>query len=177
MITFQNSWHLKCRSRSWCTTFAVTPFDDKYRTSYLRCQSYVCSIYHDLRDIRKKLIKCQKLDCENRGQYQGGEKPDMRHSIRNVRIRTGDFFRSLATWEHKFAPNLTNLHTHLHTDLHTCTHAYSERQGWRLSTKYVEHIPQICSSIYMFCLWCISLISMAYQMTCLWHIYGISMVC
>ena len=25
--TFQNLWPWKCRSRSWCTTFAVAPFD------------------------------------------------------------------------------------------------------------------------------------------------------
>ena len=35
ILTFQNLWHSKCRSRSWCTTFAVAPFDEKYLTSYL----------------------------------------------------------------------------------------------------------------------------------------------
>ena len=34
IFTFQNLWPWKYRS-SWCTTFAVAPFDDKYLTSYL----------------------------------------------------------------------------------------------------------------------------------------------
>ena len=35
IFTFQNSWHWKCRSRSFCTTFAVSPFDRIFLTSYL----------------------------------------------------------------------------------------------------------------------------------------------
>ena len=30
IFTFQNAWPWKCRSRLWCTTIAVAPFDGKY---------------------------------------------------------------------------------------------------------------------------------------------------
>ena len=35
IFIFQSWWPWKCRSWSWCTTFAVAPFDGKYLTSYL----------------------------------------------------------------------------------------------------------------------------------------------
>ena len=40
LLTFQNVWHWSCWSRSWCTTFAVVPFNGKY----LNLQTY----YHPL---------------------------------------------------------------------------------------------------------------------------------
>ena len=35
IFTFHDSWPWKCRSRSWCTAFAVVPYDCKNPTSYL----------------------------------------------------------------------------------------------------------------------------------------------
>ena len=43
IFIFQNSWPWKCRSKSWCSTFAVAPIDSKYRTIY-DGNSNVCSI-------------------------------------------------------------------------------------------------------------------------------------
>ena len=35
LIFHISAWPWKCRSRSWCTTFAVAPFDGTYMISYL----------------------------------------------------------------------------------------------------------------------------------------------
>ena len=41
------------------------------------------------------------FDLENEGQCQG-EKRNLRHSTGNVRFHTGDFSRTLATWQNTF---------------------------------------------------------------------------
>ena len=51
IFTFQISPPWKCRSKSWCTTFAVEPFDRKYLTSYLivanTCQNSQLKFGHE----------------------------------------------------------------------------------------------------------------------------------
>ena len=57
IFTIKNSWPWKCRSRSWCTTFPVPPFDGKYMTFHLMAVVIFFSSFHRLRNIcdaRKK---------------------------------------------------------------------------------------------------------------------------
>ena len=51
IFTIKNSWPWKCRSRSWCTTFPVPPFDGKYMTSHLITVVMFFSSFHRLRNI------------------------------------------------------------------------------------------------------------------------------
>ena len=53
----------KCRSRSWCSTFAVAQCDDVMINTYLPiwCNSNACSISHHSRDK----MKCLKCDLDN----------------------------------------------------------------------------------------------------------------
>ena len=90
ILTFQNSWPWKCRSRSWCTSFSVASVDGKYMTSYpiaivmVALTLTVCEIF-------AKQEKIQNFDLENEGQVQGVEKRDLRNSTRNGRINIGFF--------------------------------------------------------------------------------------
>ena len=73
IFTFQYPWPWKRRSRPWCITFAVAPFDLKYQASNLVATVMfapsltVCEIFANL-------IECQHFDLDNEG--QGQEKRD-----------------------------------------------------------------------------------------------------
>ena len=51
-------WPWKYRSRSWCTTFAMTPYDGKYLTSYLMA---IVMFALTICEILAKIIKYQKF--------------------------------------------------------------------------------------------------------------------
>ena len=54
--------------------------------------SNVYYVAHRLRDIRK-WRKMPKFDLENEGQNKWEEKPDLRHSTRDVRFHIGEYFQ------------------------------------------------------------------------------------
>ena len=60
----------------------------------------------------------------NKGQAQGVEKWDLRHSTNNVRIQMGEFFKIVATWEHTFMQKATRTHTHTRTQTRTHMHGH-----------------------------------------------------
>ena len=53
IFTFQTSWPWKCRSRWWCTTFVIAPFDGKYLTSCL--MAIVMCVFSQLLLVKKPL--------------------------------------------------------------------------------------------------------------------------
>ena len=56
--------------------------------------SNVCSLlFATFSEIKKNT---RNFDLENEGQAQGGEKLDLSHSTRNVRVHMGDFFQNLS---------------------------------------------------------------------------------
>ena len=99
IFAFQNSWPWKCRSRSWCSTFAVATFDGKYLTA-----NPTAIVIFDLSlticEIFAYQIKRQHFDLENEGQGQG-ETRDLCRWTGNIRFHIGEFckhFSYLATY-------------------------------------------------------------------------------
>ena len=58
IFRFQNVWSWKWWSRLWCTTFAVTPFNGKYITSYL-IAIVMFALSHTIYVIFANQRKCQ----------------------------------------------------------------------------------------------------------------------
>ena len=72
-----------------CTTLAMALFDGKYPTSYLMA-------------IVMFALCLSIGEIKNGGQDQGLKERYLRHSIGNGRFHVGDFFRILATRQHRF---------------------------------------------------------------------------
>ena len=90
ILTFQNLWPWKCRSRSGRTTFKVIRFNGKYATFYLLAiVTFALSL--TIYEIFANREKCKNIDLKNEGQVHGVEKRNLRQSIRNVLIHIGDF--------------------------------------------------------------------------------------
>ena len=70
IFTFQNLWPWKCKLMSWCTIFAVAPFDGKCPTSYLMA-IVMLALSLSVCKMLANLIKFQNFDLENEG--QGGK--------------------------------------------------------------------------------------------------------
>ena len=69
----------------------------------------VCKIF-------SKIIKCQVFILKMKIKVKGVYERDLRHLTGNVRSHTSDYFRILATQQHRF---MQKGHTHTHTHTHT----------------------------------------------------------
>ena len=129
-------WPWKRRSRSRCTTFAMTPSDGKYMICYLiSIIMFVLSLAIYERCARQ--IKCRKFELENIGQGQAEEKLNFCHSTGNVWFHIGIFFRILAIRQHKYTQTWTHFHTHTHTHTHTYTHTHTHTHIYTNTYTYI----------------------------------------
>ena len=121
IFTFQNSWPWKCRSRSWCTTFAVAPFDGKCSTFYL----VAIVMYAPSLAVYEIFAKMPQLwPWKWRSRCRRAELPPFDWICSNP-YRWFCFLRILATWQHTFTQRSNtheHLNTHTYTHIHTHTH-------------------------------------------------------
>ena len=119
IFKFQNSWPQKCRSRTWCTTLAIVPFDGKYLT-YNLMPIVMFALSLTISEIFAFQIKCQNFDLEIEG--QGAANWDLWHSIGNVWFHRW-IFQNFSYLEIYVYSNWSHTHTHTPTQTHTRKHA------------------------------------------------------
>ena len=89
------------------------PIESSDMTSYLMT-IVMFALSFTIYEINSKQIKFPSFELENEGQGQGKEIEGLSHSTRNFLFYTADFFRILATWQHRFTQTVQ---THLQAQL------------------------------------------------------------
>ena len=95
MITLQNVWPWICRSKSWCSTLAVAPFDRKYLISHLI--PIIIFAFPSL--VKSHLKKFYLENNRSRSRIQYSQWPHSMANIKLYRSRTWVFFASSPDFE------------------------------------------------------------------------------
>ena len=107
IFTFQNSWHWKCRSRSWHTAYAVSLFKGKHQTSYMMVIIMLALSLREMRKWRKIPIFVLKMKVKFKE----------RHSTRNAWILIEEFlFKNVCYLEHMFTDKDSHTQTKTHRE-------------------------------------------------------------
>ena len=121
IFTFTNSWPWKCRSRSWCTTFEMTPFDCKYMTFYpMAIVIFALS-----------LTVCEVCAKQTQIPTFWPWKRRSRSNSRRTGLAPFDWKNSNSfTWflQHFSYTVYAKGHTHTHTHTYTHIHTYTQRE-------------------------------------------------
>ena len=139
-INLEIVWPRKYRSKSWCTTFAMAPFDCKYLISYLMA-IVTFALALTICEIFVKIIKCQKFwQWKWRSRSRSRRTELVPFDWKCLNPYSWIFFRILVIWQHTFTQKVTHTQVHTQTGVMTidkvCKECLTKKN---LLTQY--HLP------------------------------------